>query len=193
VLVARKVLAMSERVCLLNNRPCRCDPAAADEKSRPCMLARRIGKLIRLMASNIESEAIGAATALRRVQQTEGFSFNVLANLIESFEERKYSDNDAEIIFTRGVEKGRREETNKQQAPPEFYDADGHPRWYEIAVFCQENRGRLRDDWERNFVTEIVSKIIKYGGPTEKQGRHLLAIFVKLGGRYDPKAVHLRR
>jgi hypothetical protein len=193
MLVARKVLAMTDRVCLLNNRACRCDPDAAVEKSRPCMLARRIGKLMRLLASNIESEAIGAATALRRVQQAEGFSFNVLANLIESFEKRKYSDSDAAIFFMRGEEKGRREAASKQRAPPEFYDADGHPRWHEIAVFCQENSLRLRDEWERNFANDIVSKIIKYGGPTEKQGRCLLAIFVKLGGRYDPKAVHLRR
>jgi hypothetical protein len=193
MLVARTVLAMTDRVCLLNNRACRCDPDAADEKSRPCMLARRIGKLIRLLASNVESEAIGAATALRRVQQTEGFSFNVLANLIESFDERKYSNGDAEIIFMRGEKKGRRQDVGKQQAPPEFYDADGHPRWLEIASFCQQNSARLRDEWERNFANGIVSKIIRYGGPTEKQSRCLLAIFVKLGGRYDPKALHLRR
>jgi hypothetical protein len=51
----------------------------------------------------------------------------------------------------------------------------------------------LRDEWEQNFANDILGKIIKYGGPTEKQSRHLLAIFIKLGGRYDPKAVHLRR
>jgi hypothetical protein len=185
---------MTERTCLLNDRPCRCDPNAADEKLRPCTLARRIGKLIRLLGSNIEGEAISAASALRRVQQTEGFSFHILANLIESFEERKYSDTDAEIIFMRGEEKGRREEMGKQQAPAEFYDADGSPRWYEIASFCRQNNARLRDEWERNFVSdEFVAKIIKFGRPTDKQIPHLMAIFVKLGGYYDPKTVHLRR
>jgi hypothetical protein len=185
---------MTDRICLLNNRPCRCDPEAADNDARPCVLSRRIGKFIRLMASDQEGEAIGATTALRRVQKTEGFSFNVLANLIESFEERKYSDGDIDIVFARGVAKGRREEMGKQQAPPEFYAADGQPRWYEIAVFCKENKDRLRSEWERNFVSDdFVANIIKFGKPTEKQVPFLMAIFVKLGGYYDPKTVNLRR
>jgi hypothetical protein len=184
---------MTERICLLNNRACSCDPEA-DEKSRPCALARRISKLIRLMASNSDGEAIAAATALRRVQQTEGFSFDVLGNLIESFEDRKYTDSDIEIVFMRGEEKGRREEADKQQAPPEFYDEGGRPRWYEIAEFCKQNRDRLRSDWERNFVSdEFVANIIKFGKPTERQVPYLMAIFVKLGGYYDPKTINLRR
>jgi hypothetical protein len=183
-----------DRICLLNNRKCRCDPDAADTKLHPCALARRIGKFIRLMGSDKEGEVIGAATALRRVQQTEGFSFHVLANLIESLEERKYSESEAEVIFMRGEEKGRREEAGKQQAPPEFYTVDGQPRWYEIAVFCKENKDRLRSEWERNFVSDdFVANIIKFGRPTEKQAPYLVGIFVKLGGHYDAKAFDLRR
>jgi hypothetical protein len=186
---------VTDHVCLLNNRTCQCDPdPAADEKSRPCALARRIGKLIRLMASSSEGEATGATMALRRVQESEGFTFNVLANLIESFEERKYSDTDADIIFARGEAKGRSEELGKRQAPPEFYDVDGSPRWYEIAAFCKENSARLRSEWERNFVSdEFVANIIKFGKPTERQVPFLMAIFVKLGGHYDPKTINLRR
>jgi hypothetical protein len=185
---------MTAHICLLNDRACRCDLEASDEKLRPCVLARRIGKLVRLMASDKEHETIGALAALQRVQQTEGFSFNVLANLIESLEDRKYSDSDAKIIFMRGEGKGRREETSKQQAPPEFYDADGAPRWYEIATFCQQNRNQLRSDWEREFVSdEFVANIIKFGRPTAKQMPYLVGIFVKLGGFYDPKAFNLHR
>jgi hypothetical protein len=185
---------MTERVCLLNNRVCCCDPEATDEEARPCALSRRIGKLVRRMGSNFEGEVIAAATALRRVQEAEGFTFNVLANVIESIEERKYSDKDAKIIFMRGEEKGRREESDKQQAPPEFYDVDGSPRWYEIAVFCKDNKDRLRSEWERNFVTDdFIGGIIKFGKPTERQVPYLMGIFVKLGGYFDPKAVNLRR
>ena len=183
------------RVCPLNDRACHCDPDATDKKFRPCALARRIGKLIRLFGSNFEGEALAAATGLRRLLQSEGLAFNDLATLIENcdgqIEERKYSDTDAEIIFARGVEKGRTEEEHNQQAPPEFYDADGHPRWYEIAMFCQQNSARLRNEWERNFINDMPSKIIKFGRPTEKQVPHLLAIFVKLGGHYDQKTAHL--
>jgi hypothetical protein len=126
----------------------------------------------------------------------EGLSFNDIATVIEiangEIEERKYSDTDAEIIFTKGVEKGRAEEARNQQAPPEFYDADGRPRWYEIALFCQKNTARLRDNWERTFIDDMAGKTL-WREPSEKQAKHLLAIFVKLGGYYDPKATHLRR
>jgi hypothetical protein len=80
----------------------------------------------------------------------------------------------------------------KRDVPPEFYDADGRPRWNEIALFCQRNITRLRDEWERTFVNDMAGKTL-WREPTEKQGKHLIAIFVKLGGYYDPKAAHLRR
>ncbi len=159
-------------------------------------VAKRIAKLFRLLASNFDGEVLAAVGRMRKLFKAEGLSFSDIATVIENcngeIEERKYSDTDAEIIFAKGVEKGRAEEARKQQAPPEFYDADGQPRWYEIAVFCQQNSNDQRlDEWERNFANDMPGKIIKWGNPKEKQVKHLLAIFVKLGGRYDPKAAHL--
>jgi hypothetical protein len=153
--------------------------------------AKRIGKLIRLMSSEHDGEWGNAVRKLKLVLGNEGLTFNDLATVIENcdgeIEERKYSDIDAKIIFDRGVEKGRAEEAQKQAAPPEFYDADGEPRWYEIAVFCQQNSSKLRDKWEQDFANDIPAKILKYSEPTERQKPHLLGIFVKLGGRYVPK------
>jgi hypothetical protein len=160
-------------------------------------IAKRIAKLFRMLASNFDGEVLNAARRMRQQLGDEGLSFNDIATVIENangeIEEKKYSDADAEIIFARGMEKGRTEEARKQQAPPDFYDADGRPRWYEIAMFCQQNSMRLKNEWEQNFVSDMPSKIIKFGKPTEKQVSHLLAIFVKLGGHYDPKTANLRR
>ena len=60
-------------------------------------------------------------------------------------------------------------------------------------MYCQQNSTQLRNEWERNFASDMPSRIIKYGKPTEKMIPHLLAIFVKLGGRYDPKTANVRR
>jgi len=159
-------------------------------------IAKRVAKLFRLLASDFDGEVLNAARRMKEQLVAEGLSFNDIATVIENangeIEERKYSDADAEIIFAKGVEKGRKEEVRKQQAPPEYYDADGQPRWYETAVFCQQNSGRL-NGWEQNFANGMPEKIIKYGAPTEKQTTHVLAIFVKLAGRYDPKTAHVRR
>ena len=160
-------------------------------------IAKRIAKLFRLLASDFDAEALNAARRMKQLLAVGGLSFNDIATVIENangeIEEKKYSDSDAEIIFTNGVEKGRAEEARKREAPPEFYDTDGQPRWYEIAVFCQKNSARLDGEWERNFVSNMPSKIVKFGKPTERQAPHLLAIFVKLGGYYDPKTANVRR
>ena len=159
-------------------------------------VAKRIARLFRMLGSPFEGEAHNALTMMKRTLQTEGLTFNDIATVIEScngeIEEKKYSDTDAEIIFTRGVEKGRAEEACKQQVPPEFYDAEGHPRWHEIALFCQKNVARLRDEWERTFINDMAGKTL-LREPTDKQAKHLLAIFIRLCGHYDPKTAHLRR
>jgi hypothetical protein len=131
---------------------------------------------------------------MKRLLKAEGLSFPdiaiVIANCDGAIEERKYSAADCEIIFARGVEKGRAEEANKQQAPPEFYDADGQPRWYEIAKFCRSNDAKLRDDWEREFIASVAARTA-VRGPTEKQAKHLITIFVRLGGYFDPKTANV--
>jgi hypothetical protein len=159
-------------------------------------VAKRVAKLFRLLASDFDGEVLSAARRMKQQLTAEGLSFNDIATVIENangeIEERKYSDADAEIIFNRGVTKGRAEEARQHEAPPEFYDADGYPRWNEIALFCQHNLRRLHDDWELTFVNDMAGKTL-WREPTEKQAKHLLAIFIKLGGHYDPKTTHLRR
>jgi hypothetical protein len=156
----------------------------------------RIADLFRLLESDHEGEVMGAVAAMKRLCRSEGLAFADIAIAISNhqgeIEEKKYSDSDAEIIFARGVEKGRIEEARKQQAPPEFYDADGYPRWNEIALFCRKSSDRLHNEWERTFINDMAGKTL-LREPTKKQAKHLLAIFVKLGGCYDPKATHLRR
>jgi hypothetical protein len=188
-------------ICPINQRACRCDPEATDKRFHPCVLARRVSKIFRLMGSDLEGEANAAAHKLVSLIRTEGVNCNDLGTLIENcdgrIEERKYSDADAEMIYSKGVEqgiqKGRAEEARKQQAPPEFYDADGSPRWYEIALYCEQNSGQLRDEWDRNFISGMPEKMIRWKSPTAKQIPILMSIFKRLGGYYDAKAANLYR
>jgi len=142
-------------------------------------IAKRIAKLLRLLASPHNGERANAVTMMQRTLAAERLSFNDIAIVIENhqgeIEERKYSD--------AGVEKGRKQEIRKEQAPPEFYDVEGQPRWQEIALFCQNNIARLRSEWERTFINDMAGNTL-WRDPTPKQAKHLLAIFVKLGGKY---------
>ena len=176
---------MNDYVCPLNERACRCDPNATDKKSHPCLLAKRIGKLIRLMGSSFEGEAIGAVTGLRRLMQTEGIAFNDLALLVENcdgrIEEKRYSDADAEVIFARGVGQGRIDEARyrPQAEPTEYYDADGEPQWHAIALYCQRHYESLEQK-HREFIDDMTGNTL-WRAPTEKQGKYLLSLFYRLG------------
>ena len=157
--------------------------------------AKRIGKLVRMFGSSFENERNVALSKLVTVLDEESLTFNDIAVVIENadgeIEQLKFSDSDAEMIFAKGVEKGRKDEERKQQAPPEFYDAEGQPRWNAIALFCQNNITRL-NAWERDFINNMAGKTL-WRQPTEKESKHLLAVFVKLGGHYEPQAAHVRR
>jgi hypothetical protein len=150
-------------------------------------VTKRIAKLFRSLSSDFDGEVLGAVAAMKRLFAAEGLSFHDIATVIEScngeIDERKYSDADAKIIFERGVAKGLAEQ---QDINLEFFDCDGRPRWYEMAVFCQRNVGQLCSPWERDFVADIAGKMLERT-PSPKQARCILKIFVKLGGYCDPK------
>jgi hypothetical protein len=152
-------------------------------------IAKRIATLFRQLSSEYDGHVLAAVKAMKQLFAAERLSFHDIATVIEScngeIEERKYSDSDAERIFARGMEKGRAEEAQRRDLPPEFYDADGQPRWNEIALFCRKNVAQLRSEWEREFITDMAGKTL-WRQPTEKQAKHLLGIFIRLGGVYEP-------
>jgi hypothetical protein len=149
--------------------------------------AKKIAGLLRLFGSNFEGEATSAFMAMRRLVASEGLTFHDIATVIENhqgeIEEKKFSEADVAVIYAKGVEKGREEEARKKEqiAPTDYYNEDGQPRWGAIAAFCQKNYDRLRSS-EQQFVDDMAGSTM-WRQPSEKQGRWLLTIFLRLGGR----------
>jgi len=152
-------------------------------------VAKRVATLVRKLASDFDGEVLSVVAAMKRVFLAEGLSFHDIATVIESCDgeiaERKYSDADAKVIYERGKAAGRAEQQNGDL---EFYHADGAPRWYEIAVFCQRNVERLSrtSDREKEFIADMPGKLLGRE-PSLAQAKWLLTIFVKLGGQVDAK------
>jgi hypothetical protein len=157
-------------------------------------VAKRIAKIFRMLSSDQDGDVLAAVTAMKRLFKSEGLSFHDIATVIEScngeIEEKKYSDKDAEIIFARGMEKGIEKGRAEEAAPPEFYDADGRPRWNAIVLFCQKEIARLYKEKEREFVEDMAGYTL-YRQLSEKQQQWLMSIFVKLGGRHYAKQHHV--
>jgi hypothetical protein len=144
-------------------------------------IAKRIAKLFRMLGSDFDGEILAAVNRMKSLFKEERLSFHDIATVIENcngeIEEKKYSDTDAEIIFNRGVEKGRTE--RPQQEPTEFFDADNQPQWHAIALYCQHHYERL-DPKHREFIDDMAGSTV-WRAPTEKQGKYLLSLFYRLG------------
>ena len=145
--------------------------------------AKRLGTMIaKIIGSDFDAEAMVARHAVRRLLASEGLSPNDVATVIENasgeIEKLKYSDDDAKKIYEQGLAEGHAAGVRE---PPEFYDEDGEPRWHEMALFCQRNAPRLKEN-ELTFIDDMAGRTL-WHEPTEKQSRWLLSIFIRLGGR----------
>jgi hypothetical protein len=170
-------------ICPLNQRPCSCDPTAADKKLHPCISARRIGNQMRMFSSDFEGEAVNAFRALRRLVPTLGVTFNDVATVIENLngaiEQYKYGDSDAKQFFDLGVQKGQ----ERARESGNGLWADGSPQWDKLALWCQEHSARLGPK-ERKFVDDMAGQT-QFREPTPNQARWLISIFLKLGGKRE--------
>jgi hypothetical protein len=149
----------------------------------------RTADLFRLLDSPFDGEVLGAVGAMKRLFQSEGLSFADIATVITNhqgeIEEKKYSDADAEIIFKKGIERGKEEaqHNNPGMLSGEFYDQNGELRWIEIALWCAEHGARLRPN-EQQFIDDMCG-CVQWRAPSERQGKWLLSIFYRLGGKRE--------
>ena len=150
----------------------------------------RICKLVRMFGAS-DGEATAALAALRRYFAQENLSFNDLAEAIEKVAGGCYTGEELKAAAAKakqfGEQSGYAKAKRETSGPPEFYDTDSEPRWYEMALFIDERKSRL-NGWERSFVEgdanrgSLVANMAKFGSPTPKQTKHVLGIFIKLGG-----------
>jgi hypothetical protein len=150
--------------------------------------AKRISAVLkRMLSSDFDGEVYASVQALKQVLARAGLSCHELAVAIENYgeagvseiQQRKYTDADAEIIFQRGIEKGRKEYAGRILSV-RFFDDDGEPRWLEIATYCQNDPAKLAlKPNEQQFIDEMPAKL-RWRSPTAPMGGFLLSIFWKL-------------
>jgi hypothetical protein len=140
---------------------------------------QKLGTFIRLLASEQDGEALAAARAIVRTLKATGMDIHALAERVENVNGGKLSEAEMKKLYSAGYEAGMRAVENRQGG--DFHNVDGTPAWNEIALFCQQNSDRLREN-ERQFVDDMASRSV-WREPTEKQAKWLRSIFFRLGGR----------
>ena len=135
-------------------------------------IAKRIATLFRMLGSNFDGEVLGAVAAMKRLFKAEGLTFHDIATVIENcngeIEERKYSDADAEIIFSvvskRAALKRRASVKRRRNSmTPMASRAGTRSRCSarKTALSCATNGSEI-------LLNDMAGKIIKYGAANEK-------------------------
>ncbi len=143
-------------------------------------IADRLGKFIRLLSSDRDGEVVAAARAIMRTLQAEKLDIHVLAGAIEK-PNGALSETDAKRIYDAGFDDGFRKAENAQHGSGTFRNVDGNPDWHKMALFCQQRAEQLEEK-HREFIHDIASRTV-WREPTEKQGKYLFSLFLKLGGK----------
>ena len=73
-----------------------------------CSVANKLGKLLRLLASDRDGEVVAAAKAITRTLAGADLDIHALAEGVETAADRNFSESDAQEIYRRVFEDGRR-------------------------------------------------------------------------------------
>jgi len=141
----------------------------------------KLGKMIRMLASDCDGDVIAAARAIKRSLRSEGLDIHELAKAIEEPNGGTLTEAEMRKLYDAGYDAGLRAAEDKHHGAADFANVDATPSWHEIALWCQQRDERLREK-EREFVSDMASRTV-WREPTEKQGKWLKSIFYRLGGR----------
>jgi len=136
------------------------------------MNVEKIQKLIRLLSSPNDGEALAAVHALQRVLREEGSDIHELAARIEGL-----SQAEMKKLYDAGFQEGKSAAT---AATPDFSNVG--PSFYEMACEIKhKGEGRLSQR-EADFVDDMTRWCARRE-PTEKQAKWLHVIYCKIGQR----------
>ena len=117
-------------------------------------IAPKLAKLIPLLSSDKDGEVVATARAIERTLRAEGFDWHDLANAVTRQPE-------ARIIYIK---------------PPEPEPGD----WCELARWCLDHDDDRLNEKESSFVSDMASRLICGGEPSERQAAWLRSIYAKL-------------
>ena len=139
----------------------------------PPAIAPRVGALLRMMASPIDGEALGAARAIDRTLKGAGVDWHALADVVE----RPV----VAVVVERREPAPRRAKRNRAARPGDI-DLDFMRRRSVVEALRRGLAGNRLSGWETEFATSILSRMqCGRGRLTERQGETLSRLLQKLG------------
>jgi hypothetical protein len=133
-----------------------------------------------LLASDSDGEVVNAGRTIVRILKSIGLDIHDLADRLgdkQSNGQKLFTELQAKEIYFCGFEDGRHEAEKNARAPA-FHSVDG-PTWHEIACACAAHPERLRDDREKEYVEDMVRRLVHGGEPSERQANWLRKIYAR--------------
>jgi hypothetical protein len=152
----------------------------------PRELAAKLGKPIRLLASDSRGEAIAALCAIARLLEAYGQSFHELADHVETggltAEAKQKIGAAIKQARIEGYAEGVQAAESKQHGTGAFRNTDGTLEWSEVALYCQRQKNRLPEK-HHEFIDDMAARTVWGREPTPRQHQYLHSLFYKLGGK----------
>jgi hypothetical protein len=141
-------------------------------------IADKLKRYVRLLSSDVDGEVIAAARALNRTLKNHDSDIRALAESICAPNDKKFSEDEANEIYFRGVEDDRRQAQKERK----FQDVTEHDdlSWHDIACECARHLDRLRNNTEREFIQDMVRRTAHDALLSEKQQKWLRDCFVRV-------------
>jgi hypothetical protein len=134
------------------------------------MNVEKVQKLIKLLSSSNDGEALAAVHALQRILREEGSDIHELAARIEGL-----SQAEMKKLYDAGFREGK---NAAAAATPDFSNVG--PSFYEMACEIKRQSDGLLSPKEINFVDDMVRWCARRE-PTEKRAKWLHAIYCRIG------------
>jgi hypothetical protein len=152
----------------------------------PRELAAKLGKPIRLLASDSQGEAVAALCAIARLLEAYGQSFHELADHVETggltAEAKQKIGAAIKQARIEGYAEGVKAAESKQHGTGAFRNTDGSLEWTEVALYCQRQKNRLPEK-HHEFIDDMAARTVWGREPTPRQHQYLHSLFYKLGGK----------
>ena len=145
----------------------------------------KIGYLVCLLGTSERGERASAWSTLERLLRSEGFSWTDIG---QAFGEDKYTETEmqqfAQAARAEGVEAGIK--IGQARAKNGSGSGNGHltlPPPGEMAEYCQQRLGQLKNDWQRDFVADLFVITRHTTHLTPGRLANLAKIYIEIGGK----------
>jgi hypothetical protein len=134
--------------------------------------ATKLGKLLRMLGSNQQGEALNTVEAIKRTLQNVGSDLNEFADRLSNDHDPnlKFSDADMQVVYNEayndGFDAGKIAGRKENQG---FHNVGNGSDWHSMVIECRDHR-RLRGSREREFLDGLLTSAAVSWARNSKRG-----------------------